>query len=186
MPQKSNEGKMCFVSWLFIVYMIWLSLTYTLFASRTTNLTCSLIISISCFDLLEIVKDFNKRFGSLVINGPKKPEIYFSILYVYLKSRTREADWESFSNVSNPYLSLYPWVFFQIWWMRWVKKKGLGFSKGGSTPWISDGPDLPWVLFGSEVWSHCNFSLETKQVSLGIWSSNETQHLWTLNFSILI
>jgi hypothetical protein len=46
-----------------------------------------------------------------MMNGPKDFEIYFSILYVYLKSTTRAADQDSLSNVINPYLSLGPECF---------------------------------------------------------------------------
>ena len=58
--------------------------------------TVGSLISIFHFDPLKIVKDFDKRFGSLVTNGPKNSEIYFSIFVcvskVYLKSASREAD----------------------------------------------------------------------------------------------
>lgn len=63
---------------------------------------------------MKIVKDFNERLGSLAINGLKNSVIYFSILYMYLTSITREAEQESLSNVSNPYLLLGPWVFSQM------------------------------------------------------------------------
>lgn len=41
-------------------------------------------------------------------------EIYFSIFHVYLTSMTREAERESLSKVSNPYLLPGPWVFPQM------------------------------------------------------------------------
>lgn len=54
-----------------------------------------------------------KDYGVLVINNFTNSKIYVSILYVYLRSTTREADSECLSDVRHPYLSPAPWVFSQ-------------------------------------------------------------------------
>lgn len=81
-------------------------------------------------------------------------------------------------------MSLGPWEFFsQMWWMKGIRNGSLRFFTVLTNREISDGL-VPLGLLWDWAGRHRNFSLETTQMSSGIWSSDEAQHWSTSSVSV--